>query len=61
MSDGNALLTNTNLYDMKHWAVDSFLNLPISNGGAFTGYLGYFDYDFGKDYIRNIGSNNPTT
>ncbi len=61
MSDGDALLANTNLYDMKHWAVDSFLNLPMSNGDAFTGYLGYFDYDFGKDYIRNIGANNPTT
>ena len=61
MSDGDALLEETNLYDMKHWAVDSFLNLPLSNDGAITAYLGYYNYDFGKDYIRNIGANNPTS
>ena len=61
MSDGDALLATTNLYDMKHWAVDSFLNLPLQNGGAITAYLGFYDYDFGKDYIRNVGANNPTS
>jgi hypothetical protein len=61
MSDGDALLAGTNLYDMKHWAVDSFLNLPLSNDGAITAYLGYYDYNFGKDYIRNVGANNPTS
>jgi hypothetical protein len=60
MSDGDALLAGTNLYDMKHWAVDSFLNLPLNNDGAITAYLGYYDYNFGKNYIRNIGANNPT-
>lgn len=60
MSDGDALLAGTNLYDMKHWAVDSFLNLPLNNDGAITAYLGYYDYNYGKDYIRNIGANNPT-
>lgn len=61
MSDGDALLPETNLYDMKHWAVDSFLNLPLNNGGAITAYAGFYDYDFGKDYMRNVGANNPTT
>lgn len=61
MSDGDAMLATTNFYDMKHWAVDSFLNLPLSNGNAITAYLGYYDYDFGKNYIRNVGANNPTT
>ncbi|PWG06597.1 porin family protein [Polaribacter aquimarinus] len=61
MSDGDAMLASTNLYDMKHWAIDSFLNLPFSNETAITAYLGYYDYDFGKDYIRNVGANNPTT
>ncbi|ARV16478.1 porin [Polaribacter sp. SA4-12] len=61
MSDGDALLAGTNLYDMKHWAVDSFLNLPLNNDGAITAYLGYYDYNYGKDYIRNIGANNPAT
>lgn len=61
MSDGDATLTSTKLYDMKHWAVDSFLNLPLANNDAITAYLGYYDYNFGKDYIRNVGANNPTT
>jgi hypothetical protein len=60
MSGGDALLAGTNLYDMKHWAVDSFLNLPLNNDGAITAYLGYYDYNFGENYIRNIGANNPT-
>ncbi|WP_299059635.1 porin [uncultured Polaribacter sp.] len=60
MSDGDALLPTTNFYDMKNWAVDSFLNLPLNNKDAITAYLGYYEYDFGKDYIRNVGANNPT-
>lgn len=61
MSDGNAQLPTTTFYDMKNWAVDSFLNLPLHNNDAITSYLGYYDYDFGKNYIRNVGANNPTT
>lgn len=61
MSDGDAQLQSTNFYDINHFAADSFLNLPLANGNAITAYLGYFDYDFGKDYIRNVGANNPTT
>ncbi|UAM97052.1 porin [Polaribacter litorisediminis] len=61
MSDGDTQLASTNLYDMKHWAVDSFLNLPLTNDAAITAYLGYYDYDFGKDYIRNVGADNPST
>jgi len=61
MSDGDASLAITNLYDIKHWAVDSFLNLPLVNNAAITAYLGYYDYQFGKNYIRNVGANNPTT
>lgn len=61
MSDGDAALSSTNFYDMEHWAVDSFLNLPLSNGDAITAYLGYYDYGFGENYIRNVGANNPTT
>tara|TARA_R110002126_G_scaffold77796_1_gene193884 strand:- start:46 stop:1302 length:1257 start_codon:yes stop_codon:yes gene_type:complete len=60
-SDGDAMLPSTTFYDMKHWALDSFLNLPLANAAAVTAYLGYYDYDFGKDYVRNVGANNPTT
>lgn len=61
MSDGDAQLPSTTFYDINHFAADSFLNLPLANGNAITGYLGFFDYDFGENYIRNVGANNPTT
>ncbi|MFD2727265.1 porin [Hyunsoonleella rubra] len=61
MSDGDAMLATTTFYDMTHFAADSFLNLPLVNGDAITAYLGFYDYDFGKDYIRNVGANNPTS
>lgn len=61
MSDGDAMLETTTFYDMQHFAADSFLNLPLLNGNAITAYIGFYDYDFGKDYIRNVGANNPTS
>jgi hypothetical protein len=61
MSKGNAALPEAELYDIKHWAVDSFLNLPLANNDAITGYLGYYDYGFGENYIRNVGANNITS
>ena len=61
MSDGDANDINTTFYDMSHWAVDSFLNLPLSNNDAITAYLGYYYYGFGKDYVRNMGANNITS
>ncbi len=60
MSDGDAQLESTNFYNMTHFAADSFLNLPLLNGDAITAYLGFFDYNFGKNYIRNVGANNLT-
>ncbi|TNJ46146.1 porin [Tamlana fucoidanivorans] len=59
-SDGDFNNPNTTFYDMKHWAIDSYLNLPFANEDAITAYLGYYSFDFGKDYIRNVGANNPT-
>ncbi|MEC3906975.1 porin [Tamlana sp. 2201CG12-4] len=59
-SDGDAQLPTTTLYNMKHWAIDSFLNIPLGNQEAITAYLGYYNFDYGKDYIRNVGANNPT-
>jgi len=57
---GKLNLNQTQLYDMKHFAVDFFMELPFKgNYHALTTYLGYFNYDFGEDYIRNIGANNP--
>ncbi|MET2984001.1 porin [Aureibaculum conchae] len=50
-------------YDLNHWAVDLFYDTPINkeNNEAITSYLSYISYNFGKDYIRNVGANNPAT
>ncbi|SHK11382.1 hypothetical protein SAMN04488028_10335 [Reichenbachiella agariperforans] len=49
-------------YDMLLLAADFFMDLPLNNENSrsVTVYLGYFDYDFGKDYIRLSGANNPS-
>ncbi len=39
-------------------AVDLFIDLPFYSS-ALTFYLGYFNYNMGPNYIRNIGVNNP--
>jgi hypothetical protein len=59
MSNGDVALGTTDLYDAEHWAVDSFLSLPLSNGRGITAYLGYYHYGFGDNYVRNVGANNP--
>ncbi|GAA4272842.1 porin [Aquimarina gracilis] len=49
-------------HDMTLLAADIFVELPInkSKGSTFTSYLGFFKYDFGPNYLRSIGANNPT-
>lgn len=56
-ADGDAMLPETNLYDMKTWAIDSFLSLPLANEQGITAYLGYYNLDLGKDYIRTVDAN----
>lgn len=43
------------------WAVDLFWDQPIAGlkETVFTLYMGYFYYDFGPNFSRNIGVNNP--
>ena len=50
-------------YDFKNWAVDLFYDAPINKekGTAITSYLGYYNTDFGPNYIRNVGSNDITS
>lgn len=52
--------TDTLAYDMVHFAVDLFLDIPLNtkNTRSLTSYSGYFNYDFGKNYIRKVGVNN---
>jgi len=62
-NDGLSSLQNgieTN-HDIRLFAVDAFLDIPVNpaKNTVFTSYLGYFDYDFGPNYLRNAGVNNP--
>lgn len=50
---------NITLYDYKSWAIELFLDRPISSkNDAITAYIGFFRSDFGKDYLRYMSSNN---
>jgi len=42
-------------------STDLFIDLPLKNGGAMTSYLGYFNYDFGENYLRAAGRMNVST
>lgn len=46
---------------MNLWAVDVFYDTPLNpaTGTALTAYGGYYHYDFGPGYIRNVGPMNP--
>ncbi|OIQ27563.1 MAG: porin [Bacteroidetes bacterium MedPE-SWsnd-G2] len=50
-------------YDFSNWAAEVFLDQPLNTekGTAITAYLGYFNTDFGPDYVRNIGANDYTS
>lgn len=45
------------LHDMSLFSVDTFLDLPLSMDSetALTTYAVYYHYDFGPNYMRNIG------
>jgi hypothetical protein len=55
-SSGNANGENIR-HDIGLWSLDSFLDLPInpSKGTALTAYAVYYWYDFGPNYLRNVG------
>lgn len=46
--------------DLKLFAVESFLDMPLSSKqDAISAYAGFFNTDYGKDYLRFNGSMNP--
>ncbi|WP_028296246.1 hypothetical protein [Olivibacter sitiensis] len=48
----------TRQHDIKLFAVDAFADIPFgdpSNKMAVTAYSVFYDYDFGPNYLRNIG------
>ena len=52
---------DTTYHNMNLMAVDLFYDAPInrSKGTALTVYTGFFNYDFGKGYLRNVAPMNP--
>lgn len=71
MYQPNALWTNANAgvpssaidtvyHALFHWAADVFYDapLPSQNGSSITAYLGFYHFDFGPNYIRNLSANN---
>ena len=48
----------TNYHDITMFGIDTFIDLPIQTPAgrtALTWYAAFYDYDFGPNYIRNIG------
>lgn len=47
--------------DMKLFCAESFLDMPLNREQltAIHAYLGFFNYDFGKNYLRFNGTMNP--
>lgn len=56
-NDGQDTLFN----DLLHLSVAAYLDMPLDKekGNAINAYLGYFNLDYGKNYIRNNGIMNP--
>lgn len=43
-------------------AVDTFVDMPFGkDAGALTAYAGFFHYEMGKNFLRNVGILNPST
>lgn len=47
--------------DMKHLAVESFVDIPLLKHAALSAYLGYFNTNYGTNYLRYNGIMNPGT
>jgi hypothetical protein len=54
-------ITGDTIYqDMKHFAIESFLDMPLHNKqNAISAYFGFFNTDYGTNYLRYNGSMNP--
>lgn len=57
-TDANGIVTNKEFHPMQLWSVAAFLDHPVANG-AISGYLGYFNTNYGPGYLRYNGIMNP--
>jgi len=53
----------TDYHDMNLWSVALFYDGPVNieKGTAISAYAGYFDLDYGTDYLRYNGIMNPAS
>lgn len=63
-ADGIKSSVNGNItkHDISLFSVDAFADIPVGNPKykmAVTGYAAYYNYNFGPNYIRNLGTMNP--
>lgn len=47
--------TEVDLQNHSLWSVDVFWEKPFANGSGLSLYSVWYDYDFGNNYIRNVG------
>lgn len=54
-------VNDTTYQDMQHVAVESFLDMPVNKEKetAISAYLGYFNTNYGTNYLRYNGIMNP--
>ncbi|QJW88391.1 hypothetical protein HNV11_02885 [Spirosoma taeanense] len=55
--------TDTTYQNLDLWSVATFLDMPVNRatGTAVNAYLGYFNLDYGTDYLRFNGIMNPAS
>jgi hypothetical protein len=51
----------TNYHNMSLWSIALYYDAPLNleKGTALSAYAGYFDLDYGPDYLRYNGTMNP--
>jgi hypothetical protein len=54
-------LGDTTYQQMMHWAIESFVDIPLNKAkhSAINAYLGYFNTNYGTNYLRYNGAMNP--
>lgn len=51
----------TQFHKMLLWSVEGYMDTPLdpATGNALMAYLGYYNYDFGPNYMRTLAQMNP--
>jgi hypothetical protein len=57
------VFADTSYNDMLHFSVESYLDVPLNKekGTAFSAFAGYYNFNYGFNYLRYNGLMNPAT